>query len=65
MAMTLTDDEITILAQVGRHNRSFVDLLDRIRQAELEAMAKTNPDNFCTLKGRVQVLTELLQQVRL
>jgi len=63
--MTLTDDEITTLAQVGRHNRSFVDLVARLRQTEMERMALTTPENFCTLKGRVQVLTELLQQIRL
>lgn len=63
--MALTDDEVALLAQVGRHNRPFVELLARLRQAEMESMARTSQDNFCTLKGRVQVLTELLQQVRL
>ncbi len=63
--MTLTDDDVALLAQVGRHNRQFVDLLERLRQSELERMALTNADNFCTSKGRVQMLTELLQQVRL
>ena len=63
--MTLTDDDVALLAQVGRHNRQFVDLLERLRQLELERMALTNTDNSCTSQGRVQMLTELLQQVRL
>lgn len=63
--MVLTSDDIALLAQVGRHNRQFVELVERLRQSELETMARTSPDNFCTLKGRVQVLTELLQQIRL
>lgn len=63
--MTLSDDDIALLAQVGRHNRPFVELVARLRQSEMENMARTSVENFCTLKGRVQVLTELLQQVRL
>lgn len=65
MAWTLSQDDVALLAQVGRHNRPFVDLLERLRRDELEYMAKTNVEQFCTSKGRVQVLTELLQQVRL
>lgn len=63
--MLLSPDDIALLAQVGRHNRPFVELVERLRQGELENMARTSQDNFCTLKGRVQVLTELLQQIRL
>lgn len=63
--MTLGEDDVALLAQVGRHNRQFIDLLERLRQSELERMVLTNTENFCTHKGRVQMLTELLQQVRL
>lgn len=63
--MILSADDIALLAQVGRHNRQFVELVDRLRHEELETMSRTSQENFCTLKGRVQVLTELLQQFRL
>lgn len=63
--MILTQDEVTLLAQLGRHNRQFVELVERLRQAEMETMVRTSVENFCTYKGRVQVLTELLQQIRL
>ena len=62
--MLLAPDDAALFAQVGQHNRQFVELVARLRQAELEAMARTNNDNFCALKGRVQMLTEFLQQLR-
>jgi hypothetical protein len=61
----LTDDEIVTFATVGRHNREFAELLDTLRTEELELMVKCGSlENFCTSKGRVQMLTEILQQLR-
>ena len=62
--MQVSDDDLAVIAQVGRHNVKFVDLIAKRRQAELEKLALTSADQFCTLKGRVQMLTELLQQLR-
>lgn len=49
---------------LGRHNPEFVSILGRMRADDLERMADASPDNFCTLKGRVQLLKELLQQLQ-
>ena len=62
--MQASEDDLSLLALVGRHNVKFVELLVTRRQAELERLAATSPDQFSTLKGRVQMLTELLQQLR-
>lgn len=63
--MTLSQDDVALLAQIGRHNRQFVELLERLRQDELELMSKTSVENFPMLKGRIGMLTDILQQVRL
>lgn len=63
MNLSLTDSEKTLCKQVGRQFPHFAELVDRLRQQELETMAKTVPDHFCTYKGRVQVLTELRQHI--
>lgn len=62
--MRPSPDQLKLMAQVGKQYPQFIELLDLFRQAELEAMAVTTPENFCTLKGRVQMLTNLLQQLR-
>lgn len=62
--MQVSEDDLAVFAQVGRHNTKFVDILVQRRQAELENLARTSVDQFSTLKGRVQMLTELLQQLR-
>ena len=53
-----------LLKQVGRQFPQFDRLLEQLRLAELEAMAKGDEKHFCTYKGRVQVLTELQQLTR-
>lgn len=62
--MRLADADALLAKQVGRQNSQFVELLENLRADELEALAKASVDNFCTLKGRVQMLTELLQQLK-
>lgn len=63
MNIVLSADEKALCTQVARHYPHFVALLDRLRQAELEATALTVPDHFCTYKGRVQMLTQLRQHI--
>lgn len=62
--MRLSDADALLAKQVGRQNSQFVELLESLRADELEALAKASVDNFSTLKGRVQMLTELLQQLK-
>lgn len=62
--MRLSDADALLAKQVGRQNSQFVELLENLRADELEALAKASVDNFSTLKGRVQMLTELLQQLK-
>ncbi len=50
--------------QIGKQFSGFLDLLDRLRSAELEQMAQGTPEHFSTYKGRVQALTELRQVIR-
>lgn len=64
MALKLTDDDIQLLKQLGRQHPRLLALLTDARQSELEFMAQTAPEHFCTSKGRVQVLTELRQHVQ-
>jgi hypothetical protein len=61
--VVLNDDEKQLCAQVARQFPRFGELLDKTRQAELEIMAKTTQELFCTHKGRVQMLTELRQLI--
>ena len=62
--MVLSLDDIQLLKQLGRQHPRLVDLLTGARLAEMEAMSKTSPEQFCTFKGRVQVLTELRQHIQ-
>lgn len=63
--MRLTPEQLRVFQQTGRHAPELTDLLRAMRQEELEAMALCAPqlDVFCTFKGRVQMLTELIQQL--
>jgi len=62
--MRLPDADAHLLLQVGRQNRDFVEVLERLRTSEMEATLKGPVDRFLTHKGRVEVLTELLQQLK-
>jgi hypothetical protein len=64
MRLQLSDDEQAMCKQIGKQFSSFLDLLDRLRSAELEQMAQGTPEHFSTYKGRVQALTELRQVIR-
>jgi len=63
MNFSLSEPEKLLCKQVGRHFPQFVELVDRLRQQELETMALTTPEHFCTYKGRVQVLTQMKQHI--
>ena len=62
--MYLAEDDIRLCLQVGKHNPQYVDLLTKLRAAELESLTRCSLDTFCTQKGRVQMLTEILQHLR-
>ena len=64
MRITLSDDELKLCKQLGKHYPQFLELVDRLRSAELEAMALGNDDHFRVFKGRTQILTELRQAIR-
>lgn len=64
MRFTFSDDEQNLCKQVGKHFPGFLDLLERLRSAELEQMSQGTPEHFSTFKGRVQALTELRQVIR-
>ena len=64
MRFMVTEDEQTMLKQIGRQFPNFRELLARLRTAELESMAQGTSEHFCTYKGRVQSLTELQQLLR-
>jgi hypothetical protein len=62
--MRLDSEGAKIMTHVGRHEPQFVELLGSLRSKELETLALCNPETFSTQKGRVQMLTEILQQLR-
>jgi hypothetical protein len=64
MRIELSTDESHLLEQVGKQFPQVVDLLDRLRGAELEKMTLGAEEHFRTYKGRVQILTEIRQAVR-
>lgn len=64
MRTTLSADETTLCKQIGKQYSQLVELLDRLRTAELEAMALGGGEHFMTYKGRVTMLTELRQHFR-
>lgn len=64
MRINLSDDESKLCKQLGKHYPQFLELLERLRAAELEAMALGNDDHFRVFKGRTQILTELRQAIR-
>lgn len=60
----LTADDTKLLAQVGRQYPQLVDLLTRVRVGELEYTATTSVEFFPVQKGRIGMLTELMQQLK-
>jgi len=62
--MILSEDETAVLQHVARNQQKFVECVKRLRSDELEQLAKANNETFGTLKGRVQMLTDLLQHLR-
>ena len=64
MRISLSDDEIKLCTQLGRQYPQFLELVERLRSAELESMATGNDDHFRVYKGRTQLLTELRQAIR-
>jgi hypothetical protein len=64
MPLRIQPDDLLLLKQLGRQHPRLVDLLTDARQAEMETMAQTSAEHFCTFKGRVQALTELRQLIQ-
>lgn len=64
MRLVLSEEDIKQLKQIGKQYPNLLEMLDRLRSAELENMALTTTDHFSTFKGRVQMLTELRQHFR-
>lgn len=64
MRFNFSDDDQKLCKQVGKHFPNFLELLDRLRDAELEQMANGTQEHFSTYKGRVRALTELQQVIR-
>lgn len=64
MQIMLNADEMHLLKQVGRQFPQMVELIERLRLAELERMAVSGDDHFRVYKGRTQILTELRQAIR-
>lgn len=62
--MYLSPDDQQLCKSVGRREQQFTELLTRLRASELEATVKGSLDQFLTHKGRVDMLTELLQQMK-
>jgi hypothetical protein len=62
--MFLAAEDQQLCNAVGRREKQFVELLERLRVAETEAAIKGTVDHFLTRKGRVEMLTELLQQMK-
>lgn len=63
--MQLTDQQRQMCANIGRQYPEFRELLTAWRLRELENMAQATPEIFGTLKGRVQLLTEMQQKFSL
>jgi len=63
MRLTPSSDDAALLKQIGRQYPQVVDVLNRLRAAELEAMTLATADQFSTYKGRVQSLTEFRQLI--
>lgn len=62
--MRLPDEDANLLRQVGRQNKDFIEVLERLRASEVEVTLKSPIERFLTQKGRVEMLTELLQQFK-
>lgn len=58
-----SDQEIDAIAQIGRHNRVFVEWLRTWRQRELDQLPNVAVDKVALAQGRCQVLTELSKLV--
>jgi hypothetical protein len=59
----LSQDDMKLLAQVGRHYPELGVLLTRVRADELEVLSVTSNDFFPVQKGRIGMLTDLLKHV--
>lgn len=62
-AYHFTADDAHLLRQLGRQHPALGELLTRVRAAEMERLSQTSVELFSTLKGRVQMLTELRQLI--
>ena len=58
-----SQDEQTLMAQIGRQYPEFGALLQRARTSELELLALTSNEFFPIQKGRIGMLTEILKHV--
>jgi len=54
-----SDNEVDAIAQIGRHNKVFVEWLRQWRQRELDQLPNVAADKVALAQGRCQVLTEL------
>jgi hypothetical protein len=62
-AYDLSPADRQLLKQLGRQHDALRELLTRMRAAEVERLCQTSTELFSTLKGRVQMLTELRQLI--
>lgn len=62
-AYDLSPADRQLLKQLGRQHPALGELLTRVRAAEMERLSQTSVELFSTLKGRVQMLTELRQLI--
>lgn len=58
-----SDQEVDAIAQIGRHNKIFVEWLEAWRKRELEQLPSVAADKVMLAQGRCQVLTELYKFV--
>lgn len=59
----VSQDDLKLLAQLGRQYPDFGLMLKRWRADEMEVLALTSNDFFPVQKGRIGMLTELLKHV--
>jgi hypothetical protein len=63
--MRLSEEDLNLMKTIARQFPAFADLLTAWRNHELEALAQSSVENFGTIKGRVQLLTEMQQKTSL
>lgn len=56
--------ELDAVAQIGRHNKIFVEWLRQWRQRELDQLPNVAADKVSLAQGRCQVLTEIHKLVQ-